>query len=260
MDLLKIELALTSIGFSKKESQIYLYLLKNWKSQVWKINIWVKIARTTIYQVLDKLVEKWFILKEKLENVFFYEAVSPKEIDLKLKEQENQIKLKQNTFSTIFPALDEMLANQNFSKSWNSIYFEWIAWTIKILDKFIENSKKNSNSWNWMYRIASTWTNKNQKLLDYEKNIFRKKRLNKKINLKLILTENIDTSEIVSLNKTDLRETKIIDSFNDKLENLIIYWDKVIILNWSNNISWTFIHDQNIAMMFKILFEYIWEN
>ena len=139
------------------------------------------------------------------------------------------------------------------NKKFDSIYFEWVSGCIKIMDEFIKNAKEE------ILRICTTWENKDKKLFEYERDIFRKKRINKKLPIKLILNEAKDVWEIVSLHTTDLRETKVILSENGKFENLLISWNCVIIFRWIWDVHWTYLCDENIAWMFKIMFWYIWE-
>ena len=62
-----------------------------------------------------------------------------------------------------------------------------------------------------------------------------------------------------NLDKNDLRKTKIISQENWKVENLIISWNHILIFKWVWDIHWTYLCDESIAWMFKIMFSYIWE-
>lgn len=97
---------LNAIGFDEKETEIYLALLKNEKANVSKLLKHTQIERRTIYDVLERLIQKGRASFHEENGTRFYHAISP-EI---LLEDLNQ---KQQDFQKIIPQLENL---QEFPK------------------------------------------------------------------------------------------------------------------------------------------------
>ena len=57
----KIIYVLKNLGFEDKEIKIYLYLIKNPNSTVLQISKNIGIDRTTIYDILERLITKGIV-------------------------------------------------------------------------------------------------------------------------------------------------------------------------------------------------------
>ena len=77
---------LESFGLTRTESLVYLILLKNGKQSGYKIAKELKLSRSTIYQALDSLYDKGYVLLIPSE-IKEYEA---KDSDVLMKELEEQ--------------------------------------------------------------------------------------------------------------------------------------------------------------------------
>lgn len=69
--------ALTTLGFTKSESQIYLAMLALGKTTVSEIAKRTGFHRTNIYDVLEQLKEKGFVTFFKEGKATFYKAADP---------------------------------------------------------------------------------------------------------------------------------------------------------------------------------------
>ena len=95
---------LRNIGFDEKETEIYLALLKQGKSTVNNILKHTQIERRTIYDVLERLIQKGKVSFYEENNTKTYSAISP-EIILE------DLQQRQNEFKRILPSLSKVQFN-----------------------------------------------------------------------------------------------------------------------------------------------------
>ncbi|MGM5480721.1 MAG: TrmB family transcriptional regulator [Nanobdellota archaeon] len=89
---------LQAIGFDEKEADIYIALLKLYKASVSEILNYTSIERRTIYDVLERLIQKGRASYFEENKTRKYQATNPKIILEDLKQKENE-------FSAIIPQL-----------------------------------------------------------------------------------------------------------------------------------------------------------
>lgn len=101
-----MEKILKELGFSERETKVYLALLELGSITVGPIAAKTRIQHAKVYQTLEKLIDKGlasYIIKSKTK---YFQAQSPKRILSSLKEKERE-------FLAILPRLEE---KQEFSK------------------------------------------------------------------------------------------------------------------------------------------------
>lgn len=86
---------LEKIGLSEKEAATYLYLLKVDNDSVADIAKHTNINRTTVYPVLQQLMQKEFVEELKEKGKIVYRARTPDRIESYLQEQ--KIKIEEQT-------------------------------------------------------------------------------------------------------------------------------------------------------------------
>jgi sugar-specific transcriptional regulator TrmB len=89
------------IGLSDNEAEVYITLLTLRETTASQIAKQTKIARTNIYDELNKLIEKGFVSYVIKNNVKYFKPINPNKIINYLKEKEWGIK-------SILPALNEL--------------------------------------------------------------------------------------------------------------------------------------------------------
>lgn len=98
---MNVENALKEVGLSDGESKVYLSLLKLGSSQVSKIKEDTKLHRTTIYDFLEKLLNKGLASYVVKNSVKYYSAAHPSKLVDFIKEKEENIR-------KIIPALEKI--------------------------------------------------------------------------------------------------------------------------------------------------------
>lgn len=96
---------LQEIGLSEKEASIYLHLLKVDQDSVADIAKATKVNRTTVYPVLQQLMEKEFVIENHEGGKTFYRARTPDRIESFLQEQKLKIEEQTKVAKDMIPQL-----------------------------------------------------------------------------------------------------------------------------------------------------------
>jgi sugar-specific transcriptional regulator TrmB len=96
---------LEKIGLSEKEATVYLYLLKVDSDSVADIAKHTDVNRTTVYPVLEQLIQKEFVEEIKEDGKVFYKARTPDRIESYLQEQKIKIEEQTHEAKDIIPQL-----------------------------------------------------------------------------------------------------------------------------------------------------------
>ncbi|MBW2991455.1 helix-turn-helix domain-containing protein [Candidatus Woesearchaeota archaeon] len=89
---MNIKSVLEQIGLSQGEINVYLALLKLGSVNVNKIKLETKLHRTTIYDFLDKLINKGLVSYVIKNNVNYYQAAEPEKLLHYTKEMQTRVK------------------------------------------------------------------------------------------------------------------------------------------------------------------------
>jgi len=93
---------LKPFGLTSEESNIYLNLLENSTSSALKISRQINMARTKVYRILDKLIEKQLVVQQYNQNGFKFKANHPSKLNQLITQKEIEISsLKQSLPQTI---------------------------------------------------------------------------------------------------------------------------------------------------------------
>lgn len=100
-----LEKFLQEIGLSEKESLIYIHLLKVDQGSIADIAKDTKINRTTVYPVLDTLMQKGFVEEMKEGSKVFYQGRTPDRIESFLEEQKVKVEEQEKRAKDMIPRL-----------------------------------------------------------------------------------------------------------------------------------------------------------
>ncbi len=231
------------MGISELETEVYVCLLKNGVSTASAIANQLGIKRTSIYPILERLIEQGLVNSYDQNSKKIFAATKPKKLIL-------QYEKKLNSLMKIIPQLE------NLNKTGNG----------EILGvKFIQTKKELESIYNDIlieyknreyYIIGSslTWLNINEDFfIEY-----RKKRAKNKTSVKLILTrdsENAVGQDDVSL----LREYKYLPEKINFKSTIDIYDDKIIIIGPEVKALCAVIAIPPMVDVFRSVFEVLWE-
>ena len=232
---------LQELGLNKKESEIYLALLKTGQTGATKLSTLTKINRVTIYGILESLKQKGFLttlIKEKKTNFI---ALEPKKISTLLKQ-------KQTKFNAIIDDL-ENLTNTSKNKSSVKLY-EGNEAVYELMTEIFGSGKQ-------IYSFGNM--NPPEKLHEFDTSNLRKLRLMTNTRVKGIgnklPSENTEKKEWKKI--TEARVLK-------ELENLTtwtyIIEDKIVAnISYEKGLKGEIIEDEEFAKTMKYIWEILWK-
>jgi sugar-specific transcriptional regulator TrmB len=233
---------LTTLWFTENESKVYIASLELWVTQVANISRISGIKRTTLYGILEKMEEKWYLKKHSKNNVFFYEWVDP---DILLSElQTNVSKLKEK--------LPELRAiNNKYSNKPKVSLYEWAEnvaelYRIEAKDapKHVSIFSSNVNRREWEVNELRKLRNK----------IF--KEYKDKSKKKLILNREATQWEI---GRYSMKTKTIAKDLLNLDISIKIYGNKTHFISMKSPITWVVIENEDIANTMNSIFNYIWK-
>lgn len=233
---------LNSIGFSDKESLVYLTLLELNDSLPSTISRKSGIKRPTTYVILEQLQKKGFVSHINKRGSLFYRAVDPQML---LEEEKNRCSKLQN----IMPELQKL--NQKFEVTPQMSVYEGREGLIQIMEDTLTTKSD-----------LSCWANPNivMDLLEDYYPSYIKKKVERKIWLRGIFCYDKIGLKFKTKGKEELREVYLVPEEKFPFKNEInIYDDKVAIISHADQIG-VIIQNQNIAdtqkAIFNLAFEY----
>jgi sugar-specific transcriptional regulator TrmB len=238
---------LKEIGFSDNEALIYLELLSLKDASAVQIARNAKIAKTTIYDTLEKMRGKGFVSRWLKNGISYYTAESPNKI-LKLLEDKTEI-LKQ-----VLPEL-RLLSKSDLMMPQATIYTGKEGAKI-VLEDILE--KAISQKLNTIYayikpdfilhlpKVSKRWITEREK---------------HSIRMKLIHPELLPTDSMIGYEKNPLRETRIIKKEHDLESSIYIYGAYTALFYLNDNKTYSLIiKSEKFSNTLKGFFEFMWEN
>jgi len=234
------EKLLKEIGLTDIEIKVYLILLKEGSSLAGDITRNTGIHRRSVYDAIERLVEKGLVSYIKTNNRKYFEAVDPERLLEILKEKEDNLK-------TILPELKTL---KNISKEKKeTLFFRGKQALRTVFDDQISIGKEIS--------IFGDAVNVNE-ILKYYFPRFDKERIRKKIYVKIIFDNSAKLNK--QLKKIPLSKIKFINKGNSGSASTYIYGDNITIVTWSENPTAILIREKAVAEGFRSYFDFIWNN
>lgn len=241
MDYIKI---LEEYGLDNREAKTYIQLLKDGTSTANQISKETKILRQTIYEVLEKLIGKGIITFTIKNKVKFFEAKDPTYLVVLLEE-------KKEVIENFIPELKSL---KNTKQAEERIeLFEGISGLKAIYKKIIQDKPKEileiSNSDEFIKTLEFYFVQN-----------YMKKRINKKINLKLITEPGERNKKLYGTNKKEYRETRYNSQIKEIQTATYLYENKVIIISYGEKPKGIILENEKLSKTQEIIFEELWKN
>lgn len=246
MNLNILEKNLKLLWLSDNEIKVYLCLTWLWESNLINISKKCALPRTTVKNILDRLIEAWYVTLQKYNNTSNYWIESA---EILKKRFETKIDIADN--------LNYLL--KDFYRSNGDIPSSQIYDTKKSIINFIEKSvlslkdhstiKVIESPKEWNYRIF--FTN------EYFENFLKIKKKKNILTQTLIQHDSFDV-----INKENLSKQYIsIKEMNKKIDFKASIWiidDKIILFTWKVPFI-VEISNKIITNSFKSIFDFLWE-
>jgi len=238
---------LTELGFSEKEASVYLALLELGPSTTAEISSAAKINRTTGYDILESLVAEGLVNQIGESKIQKFVAENPDKVIVFL---ENKIKQSQEKLKQAYDLLPELFSIYNEKEKPKVKYYEGIE---RVKEAFEDTLTAKGEI--LAYAVGTDMFKAVGK--DYFKG-YTKKKVEKNIKVRVIAPDDLESREIVTNDKSELRESLLVpkDKFYFTTETNI-YNDKVLVVSWTEKFA-VIIESKEIADAQRKVFELAW--
>jgi len=226
---------LKEMGLTENEATVYLTLLNHGASPAGVITSKSGIHRRSVYDAIDRLIEKGLVGYIKNNNVKIYEAANPKQLLEIMKRKEDDVK-------NIMPQL-EGIYNQTKEKK-ETLFYKGKEGIKNIFDDQI-NEKKEI-----MIIGASSQA---YETLKYYLPHYERARVAKKIKVKILFDNTAKKQKF----KIPLSEIRYLNNSSGPTA-INIYSDRVALIIWTEKPYAILIKDSDVAESYKKYFEVMW--
>lgn len=242
---------LTSLGLTPEQVDIYESLLTHGPQSAGSLAKTTHVQRTYIYRVAGELVTKGLVAMDKKGKTSLYIPQSPDHLLTQAEELKSKATQAQKALEGILPSLKTKY--QAIEAKPVITYYEGIEGIKKVYLDTIKEGKPI---------LALVETSKaDPEIYDWVTAEYVKLRISANISVRAIVATGSKTEEYTLRDKTELRETKTVNSERFPFEHEInIYGNKVAIINHRKGTQLIGIIMDNpvIAKTFRSWFELTW--
>ncbi|MEI7452221.1 MAG: helix-turn-helix domain-containing protein [Candidatus Falkowbacteria bacterium] len=238
---------LIELGFSDKEAGVYLALLELGPATTTEISRNAKINRTTGYDILESLVSEGLINPIGETKVQKFVAENPEKVISFL---ENRIRQSQEKLKQAYLLLPELLSVYNIKEKPKVKFYEG-------LERVKEAYEDTLTAQNEILGYAVGADAFEAVGEEYLRKYF-KKRVERRIKIRLIAPDDLDSLKVIAKDKEELRESLVVprNKFYFSTETNI-YNNKILTISWKEKFA-VIIESQEIADAQRNVFELAW--
>jgi sugar-specific transcriptional regulator TrmB len=229
---------LREVGLTKTETKIYLTLLEEGPSLAGVLSRKSGIHRRSVYDALERLIEKGLVSYIKTNNRKYFEAVNPKKLLHILDEKKEAVK-------SIMPELE--LKYNLVKEKRETLFFRGKSGMKSLLDDQITSKKEI-----WVIGASTKAINR----FKWYFQRYDRLRKEKKIKAKMIFSEDARKDEY--MNSIPGAEVRFLSRKPVKDVTTNIYGDRVAIIVMQHEPIAVLIKDASIADCYKSYFELMW--
>jgi len=230
---------LEEAGLTAIEVRIYLALLEKGSIRAGEITRHTGIHRRSVYDAIERLVEKGLVSYIKTNNRRYFEAAPPERLLELLKEKENNM----------MQLMPELQLLGKFSEEKKEVVFFRGKQAIKtVFEDQIKEGKP--------IMVFGNAVNVNE-IVEYYFPHFDKQRIEKNISVRMLFDESARKEEY--LNKIPLAEIRFLKKGSKAPVSTNIYANKVSIIIWEKNPKAILITEPALAQSFTTYFELMWK-
>jgi len=227
---------LQEIGLTKTESLVYWALLQLGPSLAGKISRKSGVHRRSVYDAMDRLIEKGLVSYILKNNQRYYQATNPEKLIQIMKDKER----------IVHDVLPELKAQYEFSKEKEETNFYRGKEGVKYIFEDMIREKDT-------VLVIGASPNANE-IIKYYFPKYDKRRIEEKINVKLIYDESF--KPVKDIPQADIRYLPAGYGSNAATN---IYADKVAIIIWLEKPLAILIKNKEVAKSYRKYFELLWK-
>lgn len=227
---------LEKLGFNKNEGKIYVALLELGEAQAGQVSKKTQINRTTIYDSIERLIQKGLVTYIIKAGKKTFRPVDPQKILEKIKDEEKLVQ-------EILPELDAKF--KKFKDLEESNVYKGHKGIKSILNDILDHEEY----------IAYGSTGKFLELMKHDFIQFQRHKKKKKIKAKVILPNSARGSDSVKLAYTLFR---FIPNEFSSPTTTFVYGDNTAIIVWSSTPIATVINSKQVSQSYLSFFKLLW--
>ena len=227
---------LQQCGLNLNEAKIYCLLLQEGELQAGKISKNIQLNRRTVYDTIERLIDKGLIKFSMSANTRIFQAVDPEKILNKIKKQEK-------VALDILPKLKALKRNKlPESESWN---FKGKKGIKSILDEILKCKEY----------CAFGSSGKFMEIMEHDYVMFQKRKEKLKIAAKIIVSNSSKNKKFI---KAAYAEFKFLNEEDIGPTTTLIYGNSIAIIIWDLIPMGIVIKSKHVNKSYKKYFNYLW--
>ncbi len=231
---------LIKLGFTKKESKLYLSCLELGTGTVIELSRKASITRGSAYDVLEEMLDKGYMSKLHKDKHMVFTAVDPEILKRRFEDRLRNFEL----------ALPELKGIFNKQSRPRVRYFEGIEGIKRVYEDTLTATTEIQNYAN-SKEIRLHWPAYDEDYIE--------KRVKKQIFLKGIAPDDDYGIKVKREDRSSLRETRLLSNKDFSFTNEInIYDNKVAIISFQDDLIGIIIESQEIANTQRDIFKMAW--
>lgn len=244
---MEIKAVLKDFGLTDNEIKLYLKLLELGSATSGQLMKETGFYSKTVYELLDKLIEKGLVSFVVKANTKHFEAENPKKFLDVISEEEKELKSREEQIKQILP---ELVARRKLSKEPQEATIYKGNKGMKSVFEDVLKQKEEI--------LVFGGGGKFKDALGPYSELWHKKRAKVGIKLRLLWNEKLRDKQ-KDLEELKLLQVKFLPEEFDNPAPAIIYGDKVAITVWSETPIATLIRSKDVAKSYKSYFDMLWK-
>ncbi len=236
---------LQKLGWSQKEAQIYVALLKLGIASANEIAIKAKLKRTTVYNFLPELLQKGLIKKTRKNRKTLFYIEDTESLLKPLEEKQKQWKSLVAQLGKIHNVLSDRPKIR---------FFEGEAGAMQFFQETLDRTPSGQFIYEFIGPKAFY-----EKLPSFFSSNYVLERVKRKIPIKIIASRSKTSEGLLQMAGSELRQIKMVDSFTFD-GAIIIYGNNVGLLSLSSIFMGVVVENEAVATIQRAAFEMLWEN
>lgn len=243
---MKIESALQEFGLTEKETRVYLKLLEIGSATSGELMKLLSLYSKTIYEVLDRLIEKGLVSYVVSSNIKHFEAANPEKFLDILSEEESRIKKREATIKEVIPNLT---AQRKLGREpQEATIYKGKNGLKSVFDDMLKEKGEI---------LVFGGGGKFKATLGPYSDLWHRKRGKLGIPLQVLWNESL-RNKTGYLKEFSLIKIKFLPKEFDNPAPAMIYRDKVAIIIWSETPFVTLLRSKDVANTFRSYFDTLW--
>lgn len=235
---------LQKLGLSPKEAEVYLANLELGPAKIPEIARKSKIKRTTVYVIIESLIEKGLVSFYQSKSTKKFVAEEPNRLKSLLKEREQAL-------DQIMPQLTA-LVKRDQDKRPEVLFYQGREGCLTILEKTLEKADSEVlfiGSINDIYKITTP---------EYDYEHYIPTRLQKKIKFTALVFPDPDAEKLRAEEQTALRQVKFLPQDFYFGSSMFIFQDKIAMISSDKELIGVVINSADLAQMERQKFKLLW--